>query len=154
MWQGQSRARSSRDTVKAASGRQKAVVILGGHSASQPRLSAAWRTWFYLDALEGISGVCEVRMQDSGLGWTSEALTLQMQRPAWQSTTPEAVWPNRTEANTVLTVANSSNLPKSSLSSFTSSWAVHWDARPVKPTMSANRMLQKEGDAGHLLLVT
>lgn len=92
-------------------------------------------------------------MRDSGLRWTREAPVLQMQRPAWQSATPEAARPHRTEASAALTVANSSNLPKSSLSSFTSSWAVHWDARPVKPTMSANRMLQEEGGAGHLFLV-
>lgn len=40
-----------------------------------------------------------------------------------------------------LTVASSSNFPNSSFSSFTSSWAVHWEARLVKPTISANRML-------------
>lgn len=45
----------------------------------------------------------------------------------------------------LLTVASSSNLPKSSLSSLTSSWAVHWEARLVKPTMSAKRMLQDTG---------
>lgn len=43
-----------------------------------------------------------------------------------------------------LTVASSSNFPKSSLSSLTSSWAVHWEAKLVKPTMSANRMLSEE----------
>lgn len=42
------------------------------------------------------------------------------------------------------TVASSSNFPKSSFSSLTSSWAVHWEARLVKPTMSANRMLQQK----------
>lgn len=42
-------------------------------------------------------------------------------------------------------MASSSNLPKSSLRSFTSSWAVHCDAKPVKPTMSAKRMLQDKG---------
>lgn len=48
-------------------------------------------------------------------------------------------------AGSALTVASSSNLPNSSLRSFTSSCAVHCDARPVKPTMSAKRMLQGEG---------
>lgn len=43
-----------------------------------------------------------------------------------------------------LTVASSSNFPKSSLSSLTSSWAVHWEAKLVKPTMSANRMLSED----------
>lgn len=42
-----------------------------------------------------------------------------------------------------LTVASSSNFPNSSFSSLTSSWAVHWEARLVKPTISANRMLQQ-----------
>lgn len=55
--------------------------------------------------------------------------------------------PMSLEHRAALTVASSSNLPKSSLSSFTSSWAVHWEAKPVKPTMSANRMLQEGG--GH-----
>lgn len=55
--------------------------------------------------------------------------------------TPDSVPVTGTQA--VLTVASSSNLPKSSFSSFTSSWAVHWDAKPVKPTMSAKRMLQE-----------
>lgn len=43
-----------------------------------------------------------------------------------------------------LTVASSSNFPNSSFSSLTSSWAVHWEARLVKPTISANRMLQQK----------
>ncbi len=43
----------------------------------------------------------------------------------------------------LLTVASSSNFPKSSFSSLTSSWAVHCEARLVKPTMSANRMLDR-----------
>ena len=42
-----------------------------------------------------------------------------------------------------LTVASSSNFPKSSLRSLTNSWAVHWEARLVKPTMSAKRMLRE-----------
>ena len=41
-------------------------------------------------------------------------------------------------------MASSSNLPKSSFSSLTSSWAVHWEAKLVKPTMSANKMLEGE----------
>lgn len=55
-------------------------------------------------------------------------------------------WPqeqlHQTKGVAALTVASSSNFPKSSLRSFTSSWAVHCDAKPVKPTMSAKRMLQ------------
>lgn len=43
-----------------------------------------------------------------------------------------------------LTVASSSNLPKSSLRSLTSSCAVHCDARLVKPTISANKILQEK----------
>lgn len=61
--------------------------------------------------------------------------------------TPDPV-PATRERRAVLTVASSSNLPKSSFSSFTSSCAVHCDARPVKPTMSAKRMLR---DRGHCL---
>ena len=40
-----------------------------------------------------------------------------------------------------LTDASLSKRAKSSLRVMTSSWAVHWDARLVKPSMSANRML-------------
>lgn len=58
--------------------------------------------------------------------------------------TPDPV-PATRERRAVLTVASSSNLPKSSFSSFTSSCAVHCDARPVKPTMSAKRMLRNRG---------
>lgn len=58
--------------------------------------------------------------------------------------TPDPV-PATRERRAVLTVASSSNLPKSSFSSFTSSCAVHCDARPVKPTMSAKRMLRDRG---------
>lgn len=43
-----------------------------------------------------------------------------------------------------LTVASSSNFPNSSFRSLTSSCAVHWEARLVKPTMSANRMLSEQ----------
>lgn len=42
-----------------------------------------------------------------------------------------------------LTAASLSNLAKSSFSVMTSSWAVHWEARLVKPSMSAKRMLGK-----------
>lgn len=45
---------------------------------------------------------------------------------------------------TRLTVASSSNFPNSSFRSLTSSWAVHWEARLVKPTISANRMLWRK----------
>lgn len=51
----------------------------------------------------------------------------------------------------MLTVANSSNFPKSSFRSFTSSWAVHCDAKLVNPTMSANNILWKEENMDTLL---
>lgn len=57
----------------------------------------------------------------------------------------------RTKAVAAFTVASSSNLPKSSLRSLTSSWAVHYDTRLVKPTMSAKRMLQDRGVQAALL---
>ena len=43
-----------------------------------------------------------------------------------------------------LTAASLSKRAKSSLRVMTSSWAVHWDARLVKPSMSANRMLGRQ----------
>lgn len=45
----------------------------------------------------------------------------------------------------VLTAASLSKRAKSSLSSFTSSWALQADDSWVKPTMSAKRMLQERG---------
>lgn len=43
----------------------------------------------------------------------------------------------------LLTDASLSKRAKSSLSVMTSSWAVHWEARLVKPSMSANRILRQ-----------
>lgn len=45
-----------------------------------------------------------------------------------------------------LTAASLSKRAKSSLRVMTSSWAVHWDARLVKPSMSANRMLGRQAE--------
>lgn len=45
--------------------------------------------------------------------------------------------------DSVLTAASLSKRAKSSLRVITSSCAVHWDARLVKPSMSANKMLRK-----------
>lgn len=46
----------------------------------------------------------------------------------------------------ILTAASLSKRAKSSLRVITNSCAVHWDARLVKPSMSANKMLQKHKD--------
>ena len=53
-----------------------------------------------------------------------------------------------------LTAASLSNRAKSSFRVMTSSCAVHWDARLVKPSMSANRMLWTMGRRwkGHVAL--
>lgn len=48
--------------------------------------------------------------------------------------------------NCVLTAASLSKRAKSSFRVITNSCAVHWDARLVKPSMSANKMLQKHKD--------
>lgn len=48
--------------------------------------------------------------------------------------------------NYILTAANLSKRANSSLRVITSSCAVHCDARLVKPSMSANKMLQKHKD--------
>ena len=47
-----------------------------------------------------------------------------------------------------LTDASLSKRAKSSLSVMTSSWAVHWEARLVKPSMSANRILRTRSRGG------
>lgn len=46
----------------------------------------------------------------------------------------------------VLTAASLSKRAKSSLRVITNSCAVHWDARLVKPSISANRMLRRHKD--------
>lgn len=46
----------------------------------------------------------------------------------------------------LLTDASLSKRAKSSLRVMTSSWAVHWDARLVNPSMSAKRMLKQRKD--------
>lgn len=48
----------------------------------------------------------------------------------------------------VLTAASLSKRAKSSLSSFTSSWALQAEDSWVKPTMSAKRMLQRREATG------
>lgn len=63
-----------------------------------------------------------------------------MEPPSGSSTGP---WVLRT-AGRRLTAASLSKRAKSSLRVMTSSWAVHWDARLVKPSMSANRMLGRQ----------
>lgn len=52
-------------------------------------------------------------------------------------------WQNDSGRLSALTEASLSKRANSSFSVMTSSWAVHWDARLVKPSMSANSMLQK-----------
>lgn len=49
---------------------------------------------------------------------------------------------HRVETTLILTAASLSKRANSSLSNFTSSWALQAEDNWVKPTMSANRMLQ------------
>lgn len=89
--------------------------------------------------------ICKGSKHSGPRGGTSEAETTAKTTSPPEDP-PGMSWPqeqlHQTKGVAILTVASSSNFPKSSLRSFTSSWAVHCDAKPVKPTMSAKRMLQ------------
>lgn len=75
-WQGQLQQKYSQGCF-----RERESCGCPRSSASLSGLSAACRTWFYPDALKGASGACGVRMQGSGVRWTSEGPMLQ--RLAW-----------------------------------------------------------------------
>lgn len=102
-------------------------------------------------SLEVLSGfmqplaICKGSKHSGPKGGTSDAETTAKTTSPPEDP-PGMSWPqeqlHQTKGVAALTVASSSNFPKSSLRSFTSSWAVHCDAKPVKPTMSAKRMLQ------------
>lgn len=54
----------------------------------------------------------------------------------------------------ILTLANWSNRPNSSFNSLTNSCAVHWEARTVNPTISANKILQQiEKHEGYIIRI-